>query len=69
MENWEYLVLEQPPGVIGFADRHTKEQYPGSLHSVLNAIGTEGWQLMSMDTGPDGRVVLVLGRRSGHSFA
>ena len=69
MDHWEYMVLEQPAGVIGFADRHTKEQYPGSLHAVLNAVGSEGWQVMSMDTGSDGRFVLILGRKSGQSFA
>lgn len=64
MRQWQYMVLEQPPGVIGFADRQTKEQYPGALPAVLNAVGAAGWQLMSMDTAPDGRIVLVLGRHT-----
>jgi hypothetical protein len=68
MEKWEYLVLEQPAGVLGFVDRQTREQYPGGLHSVLAAVGEEGWQVMSLDTQPDGRSVLVLGRKAGQSF-
>jgi hypothetical protein len=69
MEKWEYLVLEQPAGVLGFVDRQTREQYPGGLASVLASVGAEGWQVMSMDTQADGRSVLVLGRRAGQSFA
>ncbi|HEY3268500.1 MAG TPA: hypothetical protein VGM37_16385 [Armatimonadota bacterium] len=65
MEKWEYMVLEQPAGVLGFVDRQTHEQYPGSLSSVLNAVGAEAWQVMSYDTLPDGRAVLILGRKPG----
>lgn len=68
MDKWEYLVLEQPAGVLGYVDRQTREQYPGGLNSVLNAVGAEGWQVMSLDTGPDGRSVLVLGRKAGTSY-
>jgi hypothetical protein len=64
MDKWEYMVLEQPAGVLGFADRQTHEQYPGSLHSVLNAVGSEGWQLMSYATLPDGRAIVILGRNT-----
>lgn len=69
MEKWEYMVLEQAPGVPGFTDRQTHEQYPGSLNSLLNAVGAEGWQLMSFDTLPDGRSIVILGRKSGAAFA
>lgn len=69
MEKWEYMVLEQPPGVRGFVDTQTHEEYPGALHTVLNAVGAEGWQLMSSDTLGDGRTVVILGRRAGSSFA
>jgi hypothetical protein len=69
MEKWDYLVLEQPAGVLGFVDRGTREQYPGSLNTVLAAVGAEGWQVMSLDTAVDGRTTLVLGRKAGQSFA
>ncbi len=69
MDKWDYMVLEQPAGVLGFVDRHTHEQYPGSLHSVLCALGAEGWQCMSYNTLPDGRAVLIVGRKAGASFA
>lgn len=69
MDKWEYMVLEQPPGVRGFVDRQTHEEYPGTLHTLLNAVGAEGWQLMSTDTHTDGHTVVVLGRKGGSSFA
>jgi hypothetical protein len=69
MDKWEYMVLEQPQGVKGFVDRQTHEEYPGALHTVLNAVGAEGWQLMSFDTMPDGHGVVILGRKAGSSFA
>ena len=68
MEKWEYLVLEQPSGVLGFVDRQSREQYPGSLATVLTAVGLEGWQVMSLDTQPDGRAILVLGRRLAKAY-
>lgn len=68
MDKWEYLVLEQPAGVLGYVDRQTREQYPGGLGSILNAVGAEGWQVMSLDTQHDGRSVLVLGRKAGQTY-
>ena len=64
MDKWEYMVLEQPAGVLGFTDRQTREEYPGSLPSVINAVGAEGWQVMSFDTLPDGRAIVILGRQT-----
>lgn len=69
MDKWEYMVLEQPVGVLGFTDRQTHEEYPGSLSAVINAVGAEGWQVMSYDTLPDGRAIVILGRKAGASFA
>ncbi|HEY3412625.1 MAG TPA: hypothetical protein VGM51_06140 [Armatimonadota bacterium] len=69
MEAWEYMVLEQPQGVVGFTDLQTREQYPGSLPSVINAVGAEGWQVMSFNTLPDGRAIVILGRKGGGTFA
>jgi hypothetical protein len=63
------MVLEQQPGAQGFSDRQTHEQYPGSLHAVINACGTEGWQLMTYETLPDGRAIVILGRKGGAAFA
>ena len=68
MEKWEYLVLEQSSGVLGFVDRQTREQYPGSLATVLNALGLEGWQVMSLNTQSDAREILVLGRRLAKAY-